>query len=76
MIKKYKKSEFYVVWNGRSTGIFKGWNQCEVSVKDFKNAKYRGFKTHQEADEAFKMGYVAYKEKLWKDVEEIFSQFD
>ena len=49
------KYMFYVVWNGRQTGLFTSWSDCEGSVKGFPNAQYKGFKNRDEADAALKM---------------------
>ena len=41
---------YYAVAVGRETGVFRTWEECEVHVKGFKNAKYKRFKTSAEAD--------------------------
>ncbi|MBQ0720975.1 MAG: viroplasmin family protein [Gammaproteobacteria bacterium] len=46
-------SKYYVVWEGRSTGIFTDWNTCKKQVDGFAGAKYKSFKTHKEAEAAF-----------------------
>ena len=33
--------KFYAVANGRTTGIFDNWEECETSVKGFNGAKFR-----------------------------------
>ena len=48
MAKKY-----YVVWEGRETGIFTDWNTCKKQVDKFTGAKYKSFKTQGEAQAAF-----------------------
>ncbi len=48
MAKKY-----YVVWQGRETGIFTDWNTCKSHVDHFAGAKYKSFKTLEEAEAAF-----------------------
>ena len=40
---------YYAVKNGRNPGIYETWNQCEKEVRGFKNAKYKKFKTYDEA---------------------------
>jgi ribonuclease HI len=52
-----KKQKFYVVWNGRRTGIFTTWEQCEVQVKGFPSAKYKSFENIVAAEEAYKRNY-------------------
>ncbi len=46
-------NKFYVVWNGRQTGIFTDWNTCKKQVDAFAGAKYKSFKTRAEAEAAF-----------------------
>jgi ribonuclease HI len=41
---------FYAVTNGRTIGIFLNWNDCNNSVKGYKNALYKKFDTKEEAD--------------------------
>lgn len=48
MAKKY-----YVVWAGRSTGIFTSWDETKRSVDKFPQAKYKSFTTEAEAKVAF-----------------------
>lgn len=44
-----KKSYYYAVQNGRSTGVFNSWSECESEVKGFKGAKFKKFETVEEA---------------------------
>ena len=46
---------FYAVANGRSIGIFLHWNDCNNSVKGYKNALYKKFDTKEEADNFIKV---------------------
>jgi ribonuclease HI len=41
---------YYAVANGRNTGIFLNWNDCNNYVKGYKNALYKKFDTKKEAD--------------------------
>ena len=41
---------YYAVANGRNIGIFLNWNDCNNSVKGYKNAIYKKFDTKEEAD--------------------------
>lgn len=45
--------KFYVVWQGRETGIFTDWNTCKKQVDAFAGARYKSFKTRAEAQAAF-----------------------
>ncbi len=49
-----KKKKFYVVWKGRTTGIFDNWEECKKQTERFQNAKYKGYNSIEEATEAFK----------------------
>ncbi|NLY46551.1 MAG: reverse transcriptase-like protein [Tissierella sp.] len=40
---------YYAVKNGRNPGIYNTWAECENEVKGFKEAKYKKFKTYEEA---------------------------
>ena len=51
--------KFYVVWQGRETGIFTDWNTCKRQVDKFAGAKYKSFPTSEEAKTAFFGGGVA-----------------
>ncbi len=55
-----KKNKFYVVWEGRSTGVFSSWWDCKKQVDGY-SAKYKGFPTKAEAEKAFLEG----PEKYW-----------
>lgn len=46
--------KFYAVANGRTIGIFLNWNDCNNSVKGYKNALYKKFDTKEEADNFIK----------------------
>lgn len=45
------KAKFYVVWQGRESGIYDSWAACEAQVKGVA-AKYKGFATRAEAEAA------------------------
>lgn len=45
-----KKSKFYGVARGaEGAKIYDTWEQCELNVKGFKGARYKSFKTKEEA---------------------------
>ncbi len=48
------EKKYYVVWEGRETGVFDSWDSCKKSVQGFEGAKYKSFKTKELAEEAFK----------------------
>jgi len=45
--------KFYVVWQGRETGIFTDWDSCKKQVDQFAGAKFKSFPSRQEAEAAF-----------------------
>ena len=45
--------KFYVVWQGRETGIFNDWSTCKKHIDGFAGARYKSFKSLVEAEEAF-----------------------
>lgn len=53
------KKKYYVVWEGRSCGVYNSWADCLKQVKEFPNAKYRGYATFEAATLAFQRGYSA-----------------
>lgn len=46
-------SKYYVIWQGRETGIFTDWATCKKHIDKFPGAKYKSFKTLAEAEAAF-----------------------
>ena len=49
MAKKY-----YVVWEGKKTGIFATWDECKESIHGFQGAVYKSFESLTAAAAAFK----------------------
>lgn len=47
------KQKFYVVWQGRSPGIYTSWDACKAQVHGFQGARYKSFPTKEEAETAF-----------------------
>lgn len=52
-----KAPKYYVVWVGRSTGVFGTWDACKEQVEGFEGAKYKAFSSRESADAAFKEGF-------------------
>jgi len=48
-------SKIYVVLEGHNPGIYNSWTECKKEVEGFKNAKYKSFKSLEEAK---KEGYI------------------
>lgn len=47
-----KQPKHYVVWRGRTPGIYDTWAQCEAQVKGVEGAMYKAFATRAEAEAA------------------------
>lgn len=55
--------KYYVVWEGKKTGIFSTWEECEKNVKGVSGAKYKSFSTLKEAEKAWQMGWYKFYKK-------------
>lgn len=49
-----KKPKFYVVWQGRETGVFTSWDDCKAQTNGFEGAVFKSFDSKILAEEAFK----------------------
>lgn len=61
------KKKFYVVWKGKSPGIYDSWEACKLQIAGVKGAQYMSFTSNEKAREAFNNPYEAYKGKKKKD---------
>lgn len=52
------KNKYYVVWVGVKPGIYTDWVSCQAQIKGYPAAKFKGFKTKAEAEEAFSQSAV------------------
>ena len=52
-----KKAKFYVVWQGRKTGIYTDWKECEAQIKGFDDAQFKSFESLEEAETAIQKNY-------------------
>jgi ribonuclease HI len=51
-----KKTKWYVVWIGRSPGVYPSWEKCKEQVEGFNGSKYKAFDTLMEAKQALEEG--------------------
>jgi ribonuclease HI len=51
---------YYVVWEGKVTGVFTDWVKCQSSIQGYKEPKYKSYKSLEEANKAFAEGYEAH----------------
>lgn len=42
--------KYYAVKEGKKKGIYETWDECQEQVKGYKNAKFKSFKTKEEAE--------------------------
>ena len=63
MKKRNKKSGFYVVWKGKTTGIFSNWAQVQDRTKEFAGAQFLWVDTIEEAEFALTMPYEKYRKE-------------
>ncbi|QST02783.1 ribonuclease H family protein (plasmid) [Pontibacillus sp. ALD_SL1] len=47
------KTKFYVVWKGKTPGIYFTWNECQEQTKGYKGAEFKSFPTLQQAEQAY-----------------------
>lgn len=57
------KPKFYVVWEGRKTGVFETWKECSAQVNGYAGAKYKAFPNKAFAEKAFQGDYEDYQGK-------------
>ncbi|MDR5591137.1 ribonuclease H family protein [Christiangramia sp. SM2212] len=57
------KKKYYVVWEGRNTGILESWDECTKSTQGYKGAKFKSFKSLELAKIAYSEEYDDYKGK-------------
>jgi len=58
------------VWSGKTPGIYDTWEDCEAQVKGVQGAKYKGFASRTEAEQAFASSpenYIIRKPKAEKE---------
>lgn len=66
-----KKKKYYVVWEGNQTGIYESWDQTQLQIKGYPNAKYKSFATLDEAKSAYSGNYYDFihKKETTKNVD-------
>lgn len=55
--------KYYVVWEGRETGLFDSWEACKLATDGYTTAKYKSFPSKSQAQEALRLGYAGYYKK-------------
>lgn len=54
------KQKYYVVWKGRTPGIYGSWEECSEQIKGFQGAEYKSFDSLEKAKKAFESGSDEY----------------
>jgi len=55
------KEKYYVVWKGRTRGVFSTWKECSAQVKGYTGARYKAFESRELAEQAFRGRYEDYR---------------
>ncbi len=50
-------AKFYVVWVGKTPGIYTSWNDCKAQVDGVPGAKYKSYPSRAEAEKAYGQGF-------------------
>ncbi|MCM1355838.1 MAG: ribonuclease H family protein [Staphylococcus sp.] len=48
------RKKFYVVWNGYATGVFDSWEECQLQIKGYPDAKFKSFDSQEAAVAAYR----------------------
>ena len=62
----HKAFNFFVVWRGRSRGVFYRWCDVRASVAGFFDARFKGFDSKSEAYQALRDGWKDHVE-CWEE---------
>lgn len=46
--------KFYVVWEGRATGVFDSWEECRMYTEGYPGARFKAFPSQEEAVAAWR----------------------
>ncbi|TXK72632.1 viroplasmin family protein [Mesonia sp. HuA40] len=71
-----KKQKYYVVWQGKKTGIFTSWEDCKAQITGYQGAQYKSFSSFTEAQKAFNKAYDEVKAKAHNKNEPSLEQLE
>ena len=54
------KNRFYVVWRGKTPGVYDNWTDCKKEVEGVQGALYKGFPDRASAEEAYAQGFSGF----------------
>ena len=63
------KNKFYVVWKGRTPGVYDRWEDCKKEIEGFAGALYKGFTDKASAETAFAKGFTGFEKKTTPQVD-------
>lgn len=55
------KKKYYVVWRGKTPGVYTEWGEAQAQISGFKGALYKSFPSLGEAKAAFAAGMSGYQ---------------
>lgn len=58
-----RTQKFYVVWEGVNPGVYTTWESCQLQIKGYPNAKFKSFKSREEAERAFEAPFSQTKKR-------------
>lgn len=53
-------AKYYVVWKGKTPGVYRSWEDCKKEIEGFPDAVYKSFKDEMLARKAFSDGWEYY----------------
>ncbi len=68
--------KFYVVWKGRTPGVYDNWEACKKEVEGFQGALYKGFPDKESAEAAYAKGFAGFEKTengKWKTESSLLS---
>ncbi|TVY01406.1 ribonuclease H [Cohnella terricola] len=51
------KQKYYVVWVGRTPGVYSDWAKCKEQIDKYDEAKYKSYESKTAADQAYREGW-------------------
>jgi ribonuclease HI len=55
------KKKYYVVWRGKTPGVYTEWSDAKAQITGFQGALYRSFPSLREAEAAYAAGLAGYQ---------------
>ena len=65
-IKSQKKTVYYVIWPGRTPGIYTDWESTQKQIVGFAKPRYKSFGSKQLAEKAYQEGPANYEGRGFK----------